>query len=86
MLRTNVYLTEKQKKEITLRAAMNKKPKAAVLRDIIDHGLKAIPLNISPSSIGFMKLGKAATRFKGKIKGPKDLSQNIDKYLWDNHE
>ena len=86
MLRTNVYLTEKQAKEINLRVSMTKKPKAAILRDIIDQGLKTNPLSASPSATGFMKLGQIAKQFKGKIKGPKDLSQNIDKYLWDNYE
>ena len=83
MLRTNVYLTEEQERAISQRAAVTKKPKAAVLRLIIDQGLKTFSIQTSSSVLGFLKLGEVARQFKGKVKGPKDLSQNIDKYLWD---
>lgn len=86
MLRTNVYLTAEQEREINLRAAVAKKPKAAVLRDVIDQGLKTSPRQKSASAEAFVRLGEMAKKFKGKVKGPKDLSQNIDKYLWDSYE
>jgi len=86
MLRTNVYLTEEQEREISLRAAMSRKSKAVVIRDLIEQGLKVSPVPASPTANAFVKLGKIAGQLRGKVKGPKDLSQNIDTYLWDEHE
>ncbi|HUD44103.1 MAG TPA: hypothetical protein VMR41_01030 [Patescibacteria group bacterium] len=83
MLRTNVYLTQKQEQAIKLRAAVSKQPRAVVLRAVIDEGLKAIPVQASSSTLGLLRLGEIAEQFKGKVQGPKDLSSNIDKYLWD---
>lgn len=86
MLRTNVYLTEQQNREIQIRAALSKKPKAQVLREVVDEGLKHSPKLKSTSIDAFIKLGEIAEQFRGKGKGPKDLSVNIDKYLWDRWE
>ena len=83
MLRTNVYLTEEQERAINVRALASKQPKAAVLRSLIDQGLKASLSQPFPSTQAFFKLGKIAEQFKGKVTGPKDLSSNIDKYLWE---
>ena len=83
MLRTNVYLTQEQVKEINARAAVMQKPKAQVLRDVIDTGLKASPVQKSASAEAFVRLGEIAEQFRGKGKAPKDLSANLDKYTWD---
>ena len=83
MQRTNVYLTEEQARELNIRAAITKKPKATILREVIDKGLKTTPMQKSLSSQGFMKLGEIAEQFRGKITGPKDLSAHLDKYTWD---
>ena len=83
MLRTNVYLTEDQERAIRARAAVNKKPKAEVLRELINVGLKATPLQGSTSADVFMRLGQVAEQFRGRGTAPKDLSTNLDKYTWD---
>lgn len=83
MLRTNVYLTDEQEKEIRIRAAIAQKSKAEVLRKVIDEGLKTSPLQKSASTKAFIKLGKIAEQFKAKGTAPKDLSSNLDKYTWD---
>lgn len=83
MLRTNVYLTEEQERELTVRASIAKKPKAEVLREVIDEGLKTLPKNKSASTESFLKLAKIAQQFKNKGTAPKDLSANLDKYTWD---
>lgn len=83
MLRTNVYLTEEQERAIRTRATVNKKPKAEVLREVIDIGLKATPAQRSVSADVFMKLAQIAEQFRGKGTAPKDLSANLDKYTWD---
>jgi len=83
MLRTNVYLTEDQQKQINLWATITKKPKAKVLRHLIDQGLKVTSMQGSLSTEGFIKLGKIAEQFRGKVEGPRDLSKNLDRYTWD---
>ena len=81
MLRTNLYLTEEQDKEIARLAVFTKKPKAAVLRHLIVYGLKNSSLAKSSSTQALLKLADLAERLKSK--GPKDLSANLDKYTWD---
>ena len=83
MQRTNIYLTEEQEREINIRATIAKKPKAAILRNMIDQGLKTTPIQKSDSIKGFMQLAEIAKHYKGKLTGPKDLSANLDKYTWD---
>jgi len=83
MLRTNVYLTEEQERAIKFRAAITKKPKAAVIRDIIENGLKVTPAPKDTSTQIFLNLAKLAEEFKDKGTAPKDLSTNLDKYIWD---
>lgn len=83
MLRTNVYLTEDQQREIILRATVARKAKAAVLREVINKGLQATPVQKSSSTASFLKLAEIARQFKGSGTAPKDLSANLDKYTWD---
>ncbi len=83
MLRTNVYLTEDQERAIKVRAAIMNKPKAEILREVISHGLKATSVQKSASTATFLRLASIAKQFKGKGTGPKDLSANLDEYIWD---
>lgn len=83
MLRTNVYLTQEQERELNRRATIAKKAKAQVLREVIDKGLQAIPIQKSFSTAKFMKLAEIAQEFRGKGKAPRDLSSNLDKHTWD---
>ena len=83
MLRTNVYLTEEQERELNRMAAVANKAKAEILREVIDKGLSASPVQKSASTSNFMKLSEIAREFKDKGKGPRDLSANLDKYTWD---
>jgi predicted DNA-binding protein len=80
MFRTNVYLTKEQREEINRRAAIAKRPKAAVLRDVIEEGLKAMPSQTSNSAEVLLKMAEEAKKFRGS--GPKDLSINHDYYIW----
>ena len=83
MLRTNVYLTADQERAIKARAEVAQKPKAVVLRELIDKGLKASSMQKSASTEVFIRLAEIAENFKGKGVAPKDLSSNLDKYTWD---
>jgi hypothetical protein len=82
MFRSNVYLTEKQEKEIKRIALHAQRPKAVVLRELIEYGLQARPEHGNGID-SFMQLGELAAKYKGKVSGPKDLSQNLDRYTWD---
>lgn len=83
MLRTNVYLTEDQEREINRRASAARRAKAEVLREVITKGLQITQPQKSSSTTSFLKLAKIAQIFKGKGTAPKDLSTNLDKYTWD---
>ncbi len=83
MLRTNVYLTQDQEREINRRAIVAQKAKAEILREVITKGLQATPAQKSSSTTSFLKLAEIAKSFKGKGTAPKDLSVNLDKYTWD---
>lgn len=81
MLRTNLYLTEDQNKEVVRLAAATKKPKAAVLRHLIVFGLRNSTFAKFNSAQGLLKLADLAEALPGR--GPADLSANLDKYAWD---
>ena len=81
MLRTNLYLTEEQNREITRLAMITEKPKAAVLRHLIVFGLKNDSLAKSNTAQALLRLVGLAETLPSK--GPKDLSANLDKYAWD---
>ncbi len=83
MLRTNVYLSIDQDKEISRRALLMRKTKAEVLREVITKGLRTAQLQKSSSTTSFLKLAGIAKSFKGRGTAPKDLSANLDKYIWD---
>ena len=81
MLRTNLYLTEEQNREITRLVMVVKKPKAAVLRHLIVFGLKNSSLAKSNTAQALLRLAGLAEALPSR--GPKDLSTNLDKYAWD---
>lgn len=83
MLRTNVYLTEDQTREINRRAFIAGKAKAEILREMISNGLRTTQLQKSSSTTSFLKLAEIAKSFRGKGTAPKDLSVNLDKYTWE---
>ncbi len=83
MLRTNVYLTQDQEREISRRAIVTQKAKAEILRELITKGLQTTQPQKSSSTTSFLKLAEIAKSFKGKGTAPKDLSVNLDKYTWD---
>lgn len=66
---------------------MQKKSKAEIIRKTLDKNIKKSKRTegkIHPSvqtMLDIAELGK-----KHNVRGPKDLSENMDKYLWDEHE
>ena len=78
MIRTQIYLPKDLYQHIDLLAKREKKAKAAVIREVLEEGVKR-----KQGNAGKVLLEIAAMAEKYKWKGPKDLSKNIDKYLYE---
>jgi len=80
MIRTQVYLPKDLYRNIDLIAKREKKAKAQVIRDTLEEGLKK---KRTSKNAGHVLLEIAAMAKKLNAKGPRDLSKNIDKYLYE---
>ena len=78
MIQKYISLPKELDQKIRERAKLLQAPEERVIRELIEQGLKTS----KPMSLG-EGLRKRATL---GIKGPKDLSQNIDKYLYEEDE
>ena len=81
MNRTQVFLTDKQKMDIKLRAKRENKREAVVIRELLDAGRKA-SANTHQESTGDALLRLAKLGEKLQVKAPSDLSSRIDDYLY----
>ena len=77
MIRTQVYLTEDQARDIKLRARRENKHEAEVIRELLNEGMKK-SASKAQESTGESLLRLAAIRGKG----PADLSSRVDDYLY----
>ena len=77
MIRTQVYLTEEQMRDIKLKAKRENKREAEVIRELLTEGMK-ISTRKSQESTGESLLRLAAIGGKG----PVDLSSRVDDYLY----
>ena len=79
MIRTQMYLTEQQYRSIARLAQKEKKSAAEITRELLDEGLShEKQVTVGEAFDELVKLGE-----KYRIRGPKDLSTNVDKYLYD---
>jgi len=76
MIRTQIYLPQKQYEDVKLRASLTGQPAAAVIRDLINKGLTVKQAQKADNS-GLLKLAKL--NIAG---GPKDLAGKLDDYLY----
>ena len=77
MIRTQVYLTEDQARDIKLRAKRQHKAEAEVIRELVSAGLHSAPPAQKEST------GDSLLRLAGiHGKGPADLSTRLDDYLY----
>ena len=84
MLKTYLYLPDDLNEKINRAAKIQKKSKAEVIRDALE---KSMGGEESGENAGVEVLFKLAELGKKlKLKGPKDLSKNMDKYLWEEYE
>jgi hypothetical protein len=77
MIRTMVYLTEEQARDIKLKAKREQRHEAEVIRELLSEGLKTSQSKRGEST------GESLLRL-AEIggKGPADLSSRIDDYLY----
>lgn len=78
MIRTQVYLPKQLYQTIDLVAKKERKAKAQVIREALEEGVRKKQANA-----GKVLLEIAAMAKKYKWRGPKDLSTNHDKYLYE---
>jgi hypothetical protein len=77
MIRTQVYLTEEQVRDIKLRAKREGRHEAEVIREMISAGLKsAQPSKKVSTGESLLRLARIGA------KGPTDLSSRIDDILY----
>ena len=81
MIRTQVYITEEQARDIKLRAKREKKREAEVIRDLLNKGFNASGSK-SRETTGDALLRLARLGEKLHVKAPADLSSRIDDYLY----
>jgi len=82
MRRTQIYLDEKQYRELKEIAGLEKTTMASSVREMIDVGIetKKSTVKTKPKKTFSEEIAESA---KGiKFKGPKNLSKNIDKYVY----
>lgn len=80
MIRTQVYLPKQLYRSIDMVAKREKKPKAQVIRDVLEKG---VIKEMKKRNAGRTLLEIAAMAKKYKWRGPRDLSANIDMYLYE---
>lgn len=78
MIRTQIYLPKELYQDIARIAELENKPKAEVIREVLKTNIAERKTNAADALLRIVKLGK-----KLKVKGPRDLSANIDKYLYE---
>lgn len=80
MLKTYLYVPEELEEKIKLTARIQNKSKAEVLRQALEKGITAVQNQGTASAQALLKIAQIGRQFK--VTGPKDGSQNLDKYLW----
>ena len=79
MIRTQVYLPKILYQQVALIAKREKKAKAQVIRESLERSLRETKTETVGEALSkLVELGK-----KLKLSGPKDLSTNHDKYLYE---
>jgi hypothetical protein len=81
MIRTQVYLTEEQARDIKLRAMREQKPEAEVIRELLDKGRDA-SYRAKRETAGDALLRLAKLGEELQVNAPADLSSRVDEYLY----
>lgn len=81
MQRTHVYLPDELNREIASTAKANRVSKAEVIREALEHGLKAVRPQKSQSAKALLEMAKKAEKLN--VSGPADLAEKHNEYTWD---
>lgn len=80
MLKTYLYVPDQLEEKINLTAKTQNKSKAEVIRQALEKGITAMQQQGTASAQALLKIAEVGKRYN--LKGPKDSSENMDKYLW----
>src|SRR4051812_11556536 len=81
MVRTQVYLTEEQARDIKIRAQRERRREADVIRDMLERGrLTSTGKRRETAGEAMLRLVETGKRLG--LSGPTDLSTNHDDYLY----
>ena len=80
MLKTYLYIPEFLNEKITLAALNQKKSKAEIIRQALEKGISELSQQGAVSAQALLRLAQVGEKFQPQ--GPKDLSANLNKYLW----
>lgn len=84
MIRTQVYIEEHQSREIKTKAKITKKSEAEIIRAALEIGLPKVNFKPKGNAEGLQALVDLGKKLN--IKGPPDLSTNLDDYLYGDKE
>ena len=84
MLKTYLYIPDDLNKEVGALALEKKSSKAGILRDALVRGIEQLKKQRGGSAEILLKIGKIAEA--SGVRGPKDLSEKMDEYLWKDYE
>ena len=80
MLKTYLYIPEQLEEKINLTAQNQNKSKAEVLRQALEKGIAVVSQQGTASAQALFRIAEVGE--KHQPQGPKDLSANLDQYLW----
>ena len=80
MLKTYLYIPEHLKEKITQTAQNQNKSKAEIIRQALEKGITAVSQQGTVSAQAMLRVAEVGEKYQPR--GPKDLSANLDKYLW----
>jgi hypothetical protein len=82
MIKTMVYLTEEQARDIKLKAKREERHEAEVIRELVSKGLD-VSRRTKRETTGEALLRLAKLGEELQVKAPADLSSRIDEILYD---
>lgn len=80
MLKTYLYIPDHLDEKIKTTAKIQNKSKAEVIRQALEKGIVSVQHQSNASAQALLEIAEIGEKYKPK--GPKDLSTNMDKYLW----
>lgn len=82
MVRTQIYITQKQYRVLTQKAAVEKTTVSQLIRNLVDRQLSEGKSQYKRKNAGSVLLEMARDAKRLNLKGPSDLASNVDTYLY----